>query len=164
MNFRTKSRIAMAAVLLLTFGISFVHPGPTASADATTYVPAHAMTFAGEKFLSPCVAANSDTDWYYYTNLGPADKTWVIFVHVGLAGGGDRWQFAHAQFEVRDADPTYILRGVFRAGPGDWGIVPGYSFAGTITTHLGGNLDLRLWIRNWDASQCFQSVVNLYYI
>jgi hypothetical protein len=102
-----------------------------------------------------CVGGSSTTgNLYLWYETGPASKTWVVIVSIGLNGGGNV-HYANWNFLMLDSALGYGIVGEYAGGQSDW-IVQGLVFSNTMTASFSGDLSLVLDIGNPDSrSQCF---------
>jgi|SRR3990170_1815855 len=103
-----------------------------------------------------CVGAQSYRLWTVFEYGGPADKTWMVRLRIGLVGG-DTVQYADWFAYVSDdnLDHSGVLTEWSGAG-NNWVEVGAFTFADTQTAHVGGTLTLRFIVFNVDPQpQCF---------
>ncbi len=137
------ARHIQAALLTLAATMLFTSTVPSGQA--------HTMTYGLGSVANITIGAGGSGGMWLFQNQGPADKTWVVRVTIGL-NGGNNVQYSRFTFTLQDnAIGTFAE---YRAGADNW-ISNGtccYLYGDTLTIHAGGTISVQLLIYNPDSS------------
>jgi hypothetical protein len=123
----------------------------------------HAMTIGPSKSWNPCISGGGSSSFTFLSNQGPADRTWVIWILIGL-NGGDEGQYARFAFHVFDLTDGRVIA-FYRDAGFHWIDSSQKTHGATLMFHAGDVITLVGAIYNTDSvSQCFQVSVQTFYM